>query len=183
MKKVILISTLFQLIISLNCLGQIMIFGVDITKHSNENVTKKYNCSPNPYFVFAEWNFNSIKFENYTAKTQTPQMKDPEKYMIELSKKLSKTLGSPVKIVDKNDTAKLMEDKFYWRFKYKNVYYFIELRMSTNHNWGHLLYITMSNKFNKDSYLEFASNEPTFYNGIYDKEELVNIQEYVVPSK
>src|ERR1035437_3710828 len=92
-----LIFVILLLVLNQHCKGQISIFGVDITKYKpSESVSKKYNCTPNPYFIFAEWRYDqSVYFECYTAKNKTPQMKEPRKYMKELYVKLSKTLGQP----------------------------------------------------------------------------------------
>lgn len=178
MKKVILFSIILLLASNDYCKGQIVIFGVDITKYKpSEFVAKKVNCAANPYFVFAEYSYQTVKFENYTAKNKTQQMKNPEKYTKELYSKLSKTLGEPFRILDRNDSSSLSEKKVIWRFKYDNAYYLVSLYPSSN--FGHFLIVQVSNTYN--SIVEQVKWMESSLIGYWSEDELLRFPEFVPP--
>lgn len=170
--------TSFLVALSLFANAQIVLFGVDITQNKpSEFVSvKKINCSPNPYFVFAEYSYQTIKFENYTAKMKTPQMKEPEKYTKELYLKLSKTLGKPFSILNRNDSTSLSEDKIVWRFQDNGVYYLIQLYKGS---FGHFLIVQISNS--NEGIISQVKFMESGINGYWNEEELLKFPVYVKP--
>lgn len=183
MKKSILIFTILFSIQSQYCKGQIILFGIDITKYKpSERVSQKYNCTPNPYFIFAEWRYDqTILFEFYTAKNRTPQMKNPEKYTKELYTLLSKTLGQPFKILENaSDSSSLSENFIVWRFKYQNIYYKIALHVDLS-NRGHSLFVTYRDNYN--SIVDELKSAQFVFTGYWSEDELFKIPEYSPPKK
>ena len=165
---------LMLLLTTFYCNAQITIFGIDITKNKYTGV-KKHNCTPNPYFIFAEYSYQTIKFENYTAKTKTPQMKNPEKYMKELYTKLSKTLGKPFSILNINDSTTLSEQQIVWRFKYDSTYYLISLYKDT---FGPFMIVQVSSSY-EDMKSEIKWMESSLV-GYWKENDLLIFTEYSI---
>ncbi len=136
-----LVFTISLIIVSINLsVAQINLFGVDITKYINckeELIYRKMDCANNPYYTFAEYknypkrNMRFIMFDDFNAKYETKQMQNPQAYLGDLSKEISKILGRDFKVYKDANLSNPINDQYYWVLKQGNKYIVAKLFYST----------------------------------------------------
>lgn len=103
--------------------GQISLFGVNISKCADYNedlIYRKINCSNNPYYTFAEYKsypakkMKFILYDDFATKHETPQMRNPQMHLEELSFEISKILGKDFKVYKDENLTDPVNDQYYW---------------------------------------------------------------------
>lgn len=130
MKKIILTTAVILVTFYLS-VAQVNLFGVDLAKYAEVNQDLKYrklNCKKNAFYTFAEYkaypakNQKFIMFDDFMAQNETPQMRNPEKYIDELSLEISKTLGESFKVYNNQSMTNPLENQYFWVIKQGGKY-------------------------------------------------------------
>jgi|GEM_PF-4449096 len=140
MRKLILTLVAVLAVFYYSAVAQINLFGVNISKYIDikENlVYRKLNCGKNPYYSMAEYkhfpthNLRYILFDDFSAKSKTPQMKNPRVHIKELSNEISKTLGPSMRVYQNPSLTNPIADQYFWVVKQGDKYLVAKLFYST----------------------------------------------------
>lgn len=128
--KTLSLTIILVLVTSLS-FGQMKLFGIDIAKYINAEETlvyRKMNCYKNAYYTFAEYknypnkNMKFIMFDDFMAINETPQMRNPKRYIDQLSTEISKTLGQSFKVYNNESMTSPVVDQYFWVVKHGDKY-------------------------------------------------------------
>lgn len=138
--KALILSILFVVVSVSSTCGQISLFGINLSKYLNAEESlmyRKMNCWKNSFYTFAEYknypakNIKFIMFDDFMTIHETAQMRDPEKYIVELSEEISKTLGKSFKVFRNESMTSPVEDQYFWIVKQGDKYMVAKLFYST----------------------------------------------------
>lgn len=138
--KAIRLTIVLVVISVYTSIGQINLFGVDITKMTEVKeslVYRKLDCQKNVYYTFAEYksfpakNMKFIMFDDFMAENETAQMRNPKEYTQQLSEEISKAFGQSFRVYENPNMVNPIENQYFWVTKEGDKFLVAKLFYST----------------------------------------------------